>query len=123
MPLLLHNKQNCSRWHFSWHAGTVAGTPSCWISLCHADVYCFVISLRLRDDRNGNPKLGPITENDAMKHMKVNSLDLSNIVFQSLKTDIQAKGGNVICLGTLLGNIDIHVSDESVSKCCLKLTA
>ncbi|XP_061438079.1 protein FAM185A isoform X5 [Rhineura floridana] len=29
------------------------------------------------------------------------------------KIDIQAKGGKVICLGTLQGNADIHVSQES----------
>ncbi|XP_028601532.2 protein FAM185A [Podarcis muralis] len=32
---------------------------------------------------------------------------------KSQKIDIQAKGGKVICLGTLQGNADIHVSQES----------
>lgn len=38
------------------------------------------------------------------------------ILFQSKNIDIQAKGGKVISLGTLQGNADIHVSQESVSK-------
>uniref|UniRef100_A0A670K311 Family with sequence similarity 185 member A n=1 Tax=Podarcis muralis TaxID=64176 RepID=A0A670K311_PODMU len=36
---------------------------------------------------------------------------------KSQKIDIQAKGGKVICLGTLQGNADIHVSQESVIQC------
>ena len=35
-------------------------------------------------------------------------------VFQSQKLHIESKGGKVICLGTIYGNIDIHASDKSV---------
>lgn len=35
-------------------------------------------------------------------------------VFQSQKLHVQTKGGKVICLGTVYGNIDIHASDKSV---------
>lgn len=42
--------------------------------------------------------------------------DMGNSILQSVKSqkiDIHAKGGNVICMGTLQGNVDIHVSQES----------
>ncbi|XP_066489632.1 protein FAM185A [Tiliqua scincoides] len=42
--------------------------------------------------------------------------EMGNSILQSIKSqkiDIQAKGGNVICLGTLQGNVDIRVSQES----------
>ncbi|KAK2509471.1 hypothetical protein MC885_001690 [Smutsia gigantea] len=32
---------------------------------------------------------------------------------KSQKLHVQTKGGKVICLGTVYGNIDIHASDES----------
>ncbi|KAM6437560.1 protein FAM185A isoform 2-T2 [Liasis olivaceus] len=35
------------------------------------------------------------------------------VFFQSQKIDIRAKGGKVVCLETLQGNTDIHVSQES----------
>lgn len=35
-------------------------------------------------------------------------------VFQSQKIHVLTKGGKVICLGTVYGNIDIHASDKSV---------
>ena len=35
-------------------------------------------------------------------------------VFQSQKLHVQTKGGKVICLGTVYGNIDIRASDKSV---------
>ena len=35
-------------------------------------------------------------------------------VFQSQKLHVQTKGGKVICLGTVYGNINIHASDKSV---------
>uniref|UniRef100_A0A8D0CBX1 Family with sequence similarity 185 member A n=1 Tax=Salvator merianae TaxID=96440 RepID=A0A8D0CBX1_SALMN len=40
-----------------------------------------------------------------------------NSILQSIKSkkiDIYAKGGKVTCLGTLQGNTDIHVSEESI---------
>lgn len=42
------------------------------------------------------------------------SLCIFVFVFQSQKLHVQTKGGKVICLGTIYGNIDIHASDKSV---------
>lgn len=35
-------------------------------------------------------------------------------VFQTQNLHVQTKGGNVICVGTVYGNIDIQASDHSV---------
>nr|XP_016849669.1 PREDICTED: protein FAM185A [Anolis carolinensis] len=47
------------------------------------------------------------------ENKKMNSLNIFTFSFQSQKLDIQAKGGKVICLGTIQGNTDIHVTQES----------
>uniref|UniRef100_A0A8D2LYT9 Family with sequence similarity 185 member A n=1 Tax=Varanus komodoensis TaxID=61221 RepID=A0A8D2LYT9_VARKO len=67
--------------------------------------------LDIKTSGNGCVKIEKIECN----HCKIETEKGASVLqsIKSQKIDIQSKGGKVICLGTLQGNTDIHVSEES----------
>ncbi|XP_049639865.1 protein FAM185A [Suncus etruscus] len=67
--------------------------------------------LNIKSSGSGNIKVNNIE----CDHCKIETEQGSSILqsIKSQKLNIQSKGGEVICLGTVYGNIDIHVSDKS----------